>query len=60
MDSFREYGNYRVFTSSRLKAPRHLVEHDNLKTFTKYSERAVQNPKGLPQLSELALSDIKI
>ena len=34
---------YRVVLTSRLKVPRHLVVHDNLKTFTKYSERSVQN-----------------
>ena len=44
---------YRVVTASRLKAPRPLVVHDNLKTFTKYSECSVQNLKGLPQLSVL-------
>ena len=31
----REYSTYRVVTTSRLKAKRHLVVHDNLKTFTK-------------------------
>ena len=32
--------------------------HDNLKTFTKYSERSVQNIEGLPQLSvHWAISD---
>ena len=39
----RVYSKYRVVTTSRLKAPRHLVVHDNLRTFTKYSERSVQN-----------------
>ena len=39
----REYRTYRVVTTSCLKAPRHLVVHNNLKTFTKYSERSVQN-----------------
>ena len=29
----REYSTYRVVTTSRLKATRHLVVHDNLKTF---------------------------
>ena len=33
---------YRVVTNS-LKAPRHLIVHDNLKTFTKDGERSVQN-----------------
>ena len=47
------YSTYRVVTTSRLKAPRHLVVHDNLKTFTKHSERSVQNLYGLPQLSVL-------
>ena len=40
----REYSTYRVVTTSRLKAPGHLVVHDNLKTFTKYNERSAQNP----------------
>ena len=48
----REYRPYRVVTTSRLKARRQLVVHDNLKTFnlktlTKYSERSVQNLHGL-------------
>ena len=38
---FREYSTYRVVTTSRLKAPRHLVVLFNLKTFTKYSKRSV-------------------
>ena len=49
----REYSTYRVVTTSRPKAPRHLVVHDNLKTFTKYSERSVQNLQGLSQLRVL-------
>ena len=32
----REYSTYTVVTTSRPKAPRHMVVHDNLKTFTKY------------------------
>ena len=32
----REYSTYRVVTTIRLKAPRHLVVNNNLKTFTKY------------------------
>ena len=36
----REYSTYRVFTTSRFKATRHLVVHDNLKTFTKFGERS--------------------
>ena len=42
---------YRVVTTSRLKAPRHLVVlvHNNLKTFTKYSERSVHNLQLLPK-----------
>ena len=47
----REYRTYRVVTTSRLKSPRHLVVHDNLNTFPKYSERSVHNLQGLPQLS---------
>ena len=47
----REYSAYRVVTTSRLKAASHLVIHDNLRTFTKYSESCVQNLWGLPQLS---------
>ena len=39
----REYSTYRAVTISRLKTPRHLVLNDNLKTFTKYSERSVEN-----------------
>ena len=39
----REYSIYRVVSTSRLEDPRHLVVHDNLKTFTEYSERSVQN-----------------
>ena len=39
----REYSTYRVVNTSRLEAPRHLVVHDNLRTFIKYSERSVQN-----------------
>ena len=31
----REYSTYREVTTSRLKEPRHLVVHDNLKTFLK-------------------------
>ena len=34
-----------LVTISRLKAPRNLDVHDNPKTFTKYSERSVQNLK---------------
>ena len=49
----REYSTFRVVTTSRLKAPRPLVVHDNLKTFTKYSEHSLHNLKGLPQLSVL-------
>ena len=49
----REYSTYRVVTTSLLKAPRHLVVHDNLKTSKKYSERSVQNLQSLPQLSVL-------
>ena len=37
----RKYSTYRVVTTCRLKAPRHLVVQNNLKTFTKYSERYV-------------------
>ena len=33
----RGYSTYRVVTTNRLKAHRHLVVHDNLKMFTKYS-----------------------
>ena len=44
----RKYTN-RVVTTSRLKAPRHLVVHDNLKTFTKYSKRSVLKPLSLSQ-----------
>ena len=36
-----------MVTTIRLKAPSHLVVHDNLKTFTNYSERSVQKPIGL-------------
>ena len=32
----------RVVTTNGLKAPRHLVVHDNLNTFTKYSESSLQ------------------
>ena len=46
----REYSTYRVHSTyivhtSRLKAQRArpLVVHDNLKTFTNYCERSVQN-----------------
>ena len=39
----REYSIYRVVTTSRLKAPIHLVVHDNLKTYTKYSKSSVEN-----------------
>ena len=42
----REYSINRVVTTSRLKAPRHLV------VLTKYSERSVQN-LGFNQLSVL-------
>ena len=49
----REYSTYSVVTTSRLTAPRQLVVHVNLKTFTKYNERSVQNQKSLPQLSVL-------
>ena len=38
----REYSTYRMVTTSRLKAPIHLVVHENLKTFTKYSELSVE------------------
>ena len=41
------YSTYRVVTTSRQKVPRHLVVHDNLKKFTKYSERSVETPIGL-------------
>ena len=34
-------------------SPRHLVVHDNLQMFTKYSERSVHNLQGLPHLSVL-------
>ena len=43
----RENNTYRVVSTSRLKAPRHLVVHDNLKAFTKYSERSVHHLIGL-------------
>ena len=48
-------GLVHTVTTSRLKAPIPLVVHDNLKTFTKYSERSVQlhNLYGLHQLSVL-------
>ena len=49
----RIYSTYRVVTTSRLKAPRRLVVHDNLKSFTKYSKRSVHNLQGLQQLSVL-------
>ena len=49
----REYSTYRVVTTSRIKVPRHLVVHDNLKrSQNMYSECSVQNLL-LPQLSVL-------
>ena len=53
MGKAREYIPYRGVPTSRLKATRQLVVHENLKTFTKYSERTVQNLWGLCQLSLL-------
>ena len=45
--------NFSEMVNGHFKAPTHLVVHDNLKTFPKYSERSVHNLKGLPQLSVL-------
>ena len=39
--------------TSRLKVPRHLGVHDNLKTFTKYSERPVHSQSDLPQFDAI-------
>ena len=60
----REYRTYRGVTTSRLKAPIPLVVHDNLKTFTKYSERSVQNlysaclSKAYSALSDIVQFDV--
>ena len=49
----REYRKYREVTTSRLKSPRHLVVHDNLKTFTQPKELASVQCTLRPALSDI-------